>query len=150
MQLLSTTNEIINIICLFLAGFNELLTAHNDKVALKKLWPFFCTDNRTFEFTLMKVTLIKTRKPKKFSFKARYYDADKEDFEARKQTSIREYKLEQKTGMKADDIRARFQQEWGSRRSQTAESRRSTITIALIASVLFLALYIYLFTDILV
>jgi hypothetical protein len=97
----------------------------------------------------MKIYSIKTRKPRSFNFKARYYDADKEEFEARKKQAIRDYKLEKKTGLKPDELREKLRSEWKGKYDSDSVAKQSTYRVAIIALLLFAFMYIYLYTDLL-
>lgn len=99
---------------------------------------------------MMKITSFKTRNPRSFNFKARYYNADKEEFEARKRESIRDYKLEQQTGLKPDELREKLRAEWKSSYDADAVAKKSAYRVAIIALLLFGFMYIYLYTDFLV
>lgn len=95
----------------------------------------------------MKITSFKTNQPRGFNFKARYYNAQHEEFEARKEQSIREFKLEQKTGLSTEELRDKLRAEWRNQHDSKTAARVSTYRVAIIALTLFAAMYLYLYTD---
>ena len=78
---------------------------------------------------------FKSRKPKQFNFSARYYDADREDFEKR----VRSAKWEAEN----PELAGTFSDKWR-QKSRLEEKQRSNRRIMIIAGLLFLVVYIYL------
>lgn len=78
---------------------------------------------------------FKTTKPKKFNFSARYYDADREDFE--KRVHMAKWEAEN------PDLAGSFSDKWR-QKSRIQEKQRSNKRILMIAGLLFLAAYLYL------
>lgn len=85
--------------------------------------------------------LFKQSRPKRFDFKPRFYDEQKERFEFRKAAALREMNPE-KTGYSENAMRENMHNTWRSRSSiSRSRSNRNTL---LIAAVLFLLMYILL------
>ncbi len=84
---------------------------------------------------IMIASLFKTRKPKRFEMRTRYYDAEKESFEARVNQS-----------KNANDVSLRMKLQFSERRRRKVNaSRQSSIRIVVIAAMLLLmAWYIFL------
>jgi len=89
-------------------------------------------------------SLFKSKGPKQFDFKTRYYDADKERMEKRKRTIENEIKIEQ--GLANEDARGArdaMRTKWSSHRHQ--QSKAFNKKVIFIALVLGLAVYFYLY-----
>ena len=97
---------------------------------------YFCIN---FQF-IMGVTFLKRPKPKQFDFKARYYDAEKE--EQQKRTRIYNRKSEE-YDFNAEDLRNELQYRWGiHRESNSSFNKRYTSINRLLMTALILAVII--------
>lgn len=97
-------------------------------------------------------TFIKLPSNKRFNFKARYYDAQKDELDQRvaaiKAEIAREENL--KNGKTADDYNAeltrfKMSQEWKTGTSRKTQFNKSNMRVAFIAGILFLVAYYYLY-----
>lgn len=95
----------------------------------------------------MRLTFFKLRQAKRFDFKPRYYDAEKEAFEARVARIKRDLDREKSSdASNMDDLRERMRSEWKTRGPQT-RAYNGNLRIMIIAGLLFIAFYLLLFTD---
>jgi hypothetical protein len=83
-------------------------------------------------------SFIKLPSNKRFEFKPRFYNATKEELEARKERVLREIKLEEKMGTENWELRNKFQDNWSakSRRKNTVQSNKRILLITAILSML--------------
>ena len=96
----------------------------------------------------MRYTIFKQKKPRGFGFKPRYYDAEKEALDARIAQIEKQVALE-KEGKTADasDLRSRIKSQWGHGKSRKKANKKSNLRVALIAGVLLLLFYLFIYTD---
>ena len=85
-------------------------------------------------------SLFKTKSHKKFEFKPRYYNPDKEALEQR----INMIKAEVREEKNNPHLRIKLQEEWR-KNSRTQANRRSNLRIVVIAGLLAIITYFYLF-----
>ncbi|MFH1000497.1 MAG: hypothetical protein V1783_06620 [Bacteroidota bacterium] len=85
----------------------------------------------------MKVTFIKTRKPKQFSFKTRFYDAQKEADEKRKKEIEDKIKNPDRV-----DFRKEISQKWGREDRVRSKSRKYALYVYIV--ILAILLYVIL------
>jgi len=97
----------------------------------------------------MRFTLFNSRKPKGFNFPARYYDADKEDLDRRVRLAQADLDRESaQNEVNLEATRARMRNEWKSM-SKKSNSNSVALKRVVIAGVLFLFAYLFLFTNLL-
>lgn len=96
----------------------------------------------------MRYTIFKQNKPRGFAFKPRYYDAEKEALDARVAQIEKQVALE-KEGKTADasDLRSKIKSQWGHGQSRKKANKKSNLRVALIAGVLLLLFYLFIYTD---
>ena len=96
----------------------------------------------------MRYTIFKQKKPRGFGFKPRYYDAEKEALDARIAQIEKQVALE-KEGKTADasDLRSKIKSQWGHGQSRKKANKKSNLRVALIAGVLLLLFYLFIYTD---
>lgn len=85
----------------------------------------------------MKVTFIKARKPKQFSFKTRFYDAQKEADEKRKKEIEDKIKNPDRV-----DFRKEISQKWGREDRVRSKSRKYALYVYIV--ILAILLYVIL------
>ncbi len=96
----------------------------------------------------MRLTLFKTEKPKRFEFKPRYYDPQKEDLDRRVARAKREIEAAEKNETR-EELRHRLRHAWGLQEHRASLNRTSNMRIILIAGILFLIFFLLFFTDLL-
>ncbi len=85
----------------------------------------------------MKISFIKTQKPRRFGIKTRYYDPMREDRELRRKKYTNEEKLNTE-----ERLRARMARRWHRRDDQTRKQAvRKTLIYALIVFIIIYLLY---------
>jgi hypothetical protein len=90
----------------------------------------------------MKIVFFKTPKPRKFNYMPRYYDPEKEEMDKRK----KELGLIGE-GDHHENLRAAMRRRWRTDAHQRAD-RYNAIRIILYLFILFVAVYLFFFTDI--
>lgn len=96
---------------------------------------------------MIKYSFFKNKQPKGFQFKPRYYNAEKEAFDARVRAAQIEADSNSSTvSFDSEVMRLRMRKQWGTSSSAKA-NRQSNIRIVWIAALLALGFYIFLFTD---
>lgn len=88
-------------------------------------------------------SFFKTKKPKRFDFKARYYDEDKEEMEERYARIRSEVKGSEAAG---GYRRADFKSQWAKGKKTTTFERKSNLRLILIFVILCALSYILLYT----
>ena len=99
---------------------------------------------------MMRFSLFKATQPKGFDFKPRYYDPEKEEFEQRIAAIKAEYAREQgqtTEGVDHSALRGKIRSEWNAVSQRKSANRSANYRVLLIAGLLALAFYVFLFTD---
>ena len=90
-------------------------------------------------------TFIKLPRTRQFNFKPRYYDADKEELDQRIAVIKAEAEQDKNGNFDADLARFKMAQKWKLNRSRQGHFNKSNLRIALIAGILVLFFYYYLY-----
>ena len=94
----------------------------------------------------MRITLFKIKKPKRFGFRPRYYDPQREDLEMRINRVKSELEAVEKSESR-EALRHRMRHAWSSPQHRASMNRTSNIRIMVIAGILLLILYLLIFAD---
>lgn len=87
---------------------------------------------------------IKLNRNKRFNFKTRYYDADKEELENR--IAVIKSEMKHEAGMQNSEItRYKMSKEWKLNRTRQGHFNKSNLRISLIAGILIIFFYYYLY-----
>ncbi|MFA8298824.1 MAG: hypothetical protein ACEPOV_01550 [Hyphomicrobiales bacterium] len=89
----------------------------------------------------MKLTFFKTRQPKRFNYKPRHWDKEKEDLEKRKASLGINSELSRK-----EHLKAQIEKKW-KRGSKKPEKNTFSIRRLIYLVVLFLVVYLIFFTN---
>jgi uncharacterized small protein (DUF1192 family) len=90
-------------------------------------------------------SFIKLPRNKRFNFKARYYDADKEELQQRIAVIKSEMEQEKTGNFDAEVARLKMEQSWKLNRTRKNHFNASNMRIAFIAGILVLFFYYYLY-----
>ncbi len=91
-------------------------------------------------------SLIKTPRHKRFNYKPMYYDAEQEEIRQRIEEAKRRVEAENRPAgdVTSETVRLKLSDEWR-RKSRKSASQQSNMRVAMIAGLLFILFYLYLF-----
>ncbi|HBH05525.1 MAG TPA: hypothetical protein DDX92_02850 [Flavobacteriales bacterium] len=96
----------------------------------------------------MRLSVFNIRKPKRFDYTPRYYDERKENLEQRIAQIKREMDGASPDYDGKDALRGRIRQAWNLEKERKSISWKSNVRVFVIAAILFIAFYIFFYSDI--
>jgi hypothetical protein len=109
---------------------------------IPKNYGYFCLLNQQRNSATMRFILFRTNKPRRFSYRPRYYDADKEALERRKAEMGLEAKLTEQEAR-----RMRMSARWRKQNPASFEDKYKRTSFIIYGSVVLLGIYVIFFTD---